>query len=182
MIKNALTLLLLGSCMASSSFAFNLSQPLHKIQKNMKHQVLTKQPQSKNTAYTDFSGNWTGTCIYNAVEVDDNANMTIFNDNDYMEIDGNTYYLNGDLKTEANANTAYALFDHLRLNWNADKTALIIDGAGVFVKHNSASGIETNIIASKMFMDNGQLILEGNAQDLGSPEKINYRCVFNKKA
>lgn len=166
MLKKSLSFVVLGGLMASSAFAFQPFEFLHKKPKVMPAAKLKKPMLAQE--YTDFSGDWTGSCTGDEYQV--TVDMTIKNDG-YTISFNNQAYLIGNLNTESLGDSLYTSYDHFSFHWNGDKSALIGDFVDVFKFHagNNASMDEHSISASignvKLSMKDDKLNIESRAKN-----------------
>lgn len=183
MIKSTLTVAILSSCIASTSFAFNMLHPMHKLHNAAKTQV-KNNIQTKNESFTDFSNTWTGTCRFDSMEGIDPVTLTIENDAYGIEIDGQYYSLQGQLSTESTANTAETNYNHFSLHWNPEQTQIMLNGVSVELQHDGSGTLVTTVGGTTFSLVNGQLVMDGHfnvapltVEDSGSHT---YQCTFNK--
>ncbi|MBA3535600.1 MAG: hypothetical protein H0T84_03165, partial [Tatlockia sp.] len=119
MKKTILTAALLSACVANTSFALNLFS-IHK-NSGFKPTINTAKS-NENNNYTDFSGTWTGTCTGS-----DEAETVIINSKETsLEIDGQEFSL-GKIKTESSSSKLQSEFAHTIINWNEDRTELLLE-------------------------------------------------------
>lgn len=179
MIKNAVTLAILGTCIASTSFAFNVLHPLHKHNSATVVHV-KKNIQTKNESFTDFSNTWTGTCSFDGQEDAETDTIAIYNDAFQIDLGGQAYSLQGELNTESGSSNRGTDFSHISMHWNAEKTQIIANIAGIDIEHDGSGNLETMLASTTFSLVNGQLIVEGNFHTLPESGQHTYKCVYNK--
>jgi hypothetical protein len=174
---------------SSPSYAFSslLKEKSHKKNKiTSTYQSKTNNESEEN--YTDFSGQWTGSCDWD--ESGDYAfTITIKNDAHLFFLDDmNDYYAIHDmLKTSSNSTSSGTYYDHQTIYWNQDKTKLITNELNVSNFHDRQDNIETpiNYYFSKeeFSLNNGKLIMRIEENHYKELEKIRHNvfiCTFDK--
>lgn len=173
---------LLGSCLISPSFASNfLNQfmPKHKLI----HQTVMTPKSGMKHSYTDFSGQWTGTCSGG----EGIQTVTIKNDYYYIEFDGQGYGI-GQMLSESSSNKWDATTNHMLLTWNSEGT--VLKGKDVFVTTNwvDTNSSEQTLLAfhleTTLEMDGDTLIVNSyQVNSDGAPQKeFENKCTFHKIA
>lgn len=184
MIKNALVIALLGTCVTSSSFAFNIFPDLKSTHKT--HSLHTKVVKNQDTDYTDFSGTWSGSCSYNGES--DETTIIIRNDEVSIELDGEQYSM-GAIKTESTSDKMQSFTSQAVINWNQERTQLNLSGTMTVYEYpdypyNSSRSLVTMLSKGSIALNNKQLIIkvEGTIFDGTTPSDPMFtsECTLDK--
>lgn len=190
--KALVTLVMAGSIVASPVFASGifqqlLSGKLSEQSRAVHQKKLSVKPHK--TAYTDFSGNWSGHCVINTEESVP-MSFAIENDDNYFSVNDQTFAI-GSLETQSESGKDNSDFSHSTVRWNTDMSKLIINFVSVDQDHDSwpynhPNPMNTFLSEFTVGLENGQLIIKGqglNFTDLHQKKKgLNLACTMDKKS
>lgn len=190
--KTLVAVVVAGSMVTAPLFAANFFHKLMPVKQSVDsainlHAKPLTQHESQNY-YADFSGNWEGICSF-ADGNEMSMSLAIENDDQYLDLDGEELKI-GPLHTETSSDKLGATFEHTSLEWNSDKTMLIMkilsfEKAHPSLLYKASNPMETFIGQITLFLNNGQLILKGQTLYLIDLEQgrglSSLTCTFNKK-
>lgn len=160
MIKKAVTVAILGTCLIPAAFATSFFNKLGMDQlKNEAPAVMSAKAAVSKTHYTDFSGNWTGSCSMMDGTTGVGMTLAITNDANKITINGEEIVIGGFFNASY-TKSPFAIDEHVMLNWTNNGTVLSADG--ILIARLNAP-VLTKIITTKITMaraDN-QLLLKG---------------------
>lgn len=171
MIKKSTISLLVTGCLLASATALASSG----FEKLLAPQAKPADQETKttNSHFTDFSGNWIGTCSDGATPT-----LQITNTHDLITIDGENKVI-GKLETSSETTSKYTHLTQTLLHWNADGSQLILNLA---VEDQSFSDeVRDNdffVGKSTFTLTNGQLVVDSTYQSLVN--KLNIVCTYKK--
>ncbi|STY28502.1 Uncharacterised protein [Legionella wadsworthii] len=172
---------LLGSCLISSSFASNFLN--HFMPKYRLNQTDMTSKSARKQSYTDFSGQWTGTCSAS----EGIQTVTIKNDYYYVEFDGQGYGI-GQMLSESSSNKWNATTNHMLLTWNTEGTVLKSKDVFVTTSWVDRNSSEQTLLAfhleTTLTMDGDTLIVNSyQVNSEGAHQKgFENKCTFYKSA
>lgn len=175
-LKKLFAVTVLGGCVVTSSFAFNL---LHVVGANH-HKKMTSPALNSNISnkhYTDFSGKWMGDCITSGDSEITTETVVINNTDSYISMDDDELKIGG-FHDESDSDNNSSSNVHIMANWSAGGAVLSIDG---MVINRSNSPISTDVASfkSEFTLQNGQLITKGSY--IQNDEVINtIECRFSR--
>ncbi|CDZ75779.1 hypothetical protein BN59_00037 [Legionella massiliensis] len=186
MIKNILTLAILSTCISSNVFAFNffpgtktaLKKPSIKTTVNL-------AKQKADTDYTNFSGTWTGICT--SEHDSEPSTVVIHNDEVFLDIDGQDFNL-GSIKTESSSDKWSTEHSHMIINWNKERTALILEGSITEYTHsdypyNDYHSLFNMLAKGTISLDNDKLNFKVETltfNGITQGEKLDMECNFDR--
>lgn len=160
MKRNVIVLMLSASTIASPVFASNLF-----------HKVIAKQASASNIssnslkankdAYTDFSGDWVGSCIIDGEE--DTDTLSIRNNASVLTIDSEDFSIGNALSTKSDSTIIEINYEHMSFEWNGNKTAINLQSIFVYKNFSLAKLTSVNASGSIRFIDN-QLVINMDIQ------------------
>lgn len=189
MNKNTLVSIFTASLLTMPVFATPLFQKLmpgkltvHATKKAHKSAL----PTHNTPHYTDFSGEWSGTCVYDTEEMP--VNLAIENTDSFMAIDGEQFKI-GSLNTKTISDDQSESIDHSTLTWNHDLSVLTINDVGLEKIHSSPPHTETQPMITFLSeftfsLNNDQLLLKGQFRTLFGLEQSELNeihCTLNKE-
>lgn len=189
MNKFVYCLLLSGTMLNSTSFAGNF---FHQFITG-KHQTHAKQAMHANKItklrtqdHTNFSGNWSGNCVFEGMEIP--MEFSIEDDVEAIYLDGERYAF-GSLNTRSLSDSNSASFDHTSVEWNEGKTNLIFKNSYFEKQHSDFPYEETDSMMtflSKMVLslNKDQLTIKGQVVQLHDAEQageMNLECTLSQK-
>lgn len=160
MLKNKITIGLLTAAIANPIFAANF---ISKIQKRTLAPNATANNHSSEK-YTDFSGEWTGTCAYS----DGNSNessLTVKNDGINITINEEDYSI-GTLRSDTDSDKWLTDTNSIMFIWNQEMTSLKFQDISVTTTHpdypytEKNQHINTYLGEGSISFENKQLILK----------------------
>lgn len=172
MLKNTLLVTLIGCSLVTSSFAFNIPHLVGAGQKKHTPSLALKGSNSNKT-HTNFSGTWTGSCVFTQDDSrnEESVTWTIVNDYDFIMIDNEKYTIGGfHTVTDSSKNESIDIIS--MFNWAAGGTQLLMDSA-VIVRSNSPISMDVSSYKTSFVLNNGQLIASGSIVGEG---KVTTEC------
>ncbi len=187
--RTLVTVFIAGSMLATPLFASNF---FHKLMSGKQSVQSASQLHAKSQVkhdrqdYTDFSGNWAGTCSINEYELP--MFISLENSDDEITMDGETFKI-GPLHTRSSAEESTTTFDHTSLEWSNDMStlkfkSLYIEKEQSSYPNNQSKPIVTMFGEFTFALDNDELTLSGQSTahidmaQMGELTTIN--CVLNK--
>ncbi|CAM2763553.1 hypothetical protein [Legionella worsleiensis] len=124
--------------------------------------------------YTDFTGNWTGSCSYDDKDIE--VFLTLKNDDTKITIYDEIMNI-GSLNTSSTSNSDYAEYEHTALEWSEDISTLIIKEVSISVAlshypYNTPRPIETFSDETSFSLNNGQLVVKYRQLNMRDMEKV----------
>jgi hypothetical protein len=188
MLNRILASIVLLAYISAPSYAFS---SLLKEKSHKKNKITATYQSKKNNEseedYTDFSGQWTGSCDWD--EPGDTFSITIKNDAHIFFFDDmkHFYVMHDHLKTSSDSTSGSTDYDHKTVFWNPDKTKLITNELYASNHHNREVNIQTPIdyyFAKEEFsLNNGKLIVRVEEIAYTELEKTRHTttiCTFDK--
>ncbi|KTD40524.1 hypothetical protein [Legionella parisiensis] len=181
MLNKTISTVLLGTCLVTSSFASSFWNKFYPVQK-LHYQTVATQKNTLKQNYTDFSGNWSGTCSGN----DEIQTLIINNDSFYIELDGQQYSI-GEMLSESSSSKWSSSNLHFLLTWNTERT--VLKNKAVFVNTNWTDGssdqtLMTANLETTFSMSGDELIVQTyQVNSDGVPQQgTENKCTFHKTA
>lgn len=196
MSRIAVTALVLGSCLATSVHATSFIQKHFGVHKSA-HASHTIKASATNLplqdTYVNFSGSWEGTCTGTGSEADsEKINLDIEQHSFGITFNGEDMSI-GVLKTESSSTPYGTDFDHFRMDWNSEKTMLLLHNSSIMAEYAPNLPTATPVPAPFVTtLGEGSMSLNANNQLEFNMNMINFkgtmqqgpadtvRCVFNK--
>ena len=176
MIKKYLTVGLLGSCIATSSYALNFVDMIHAAHKDALSSLPKKVESSASIDknYTDFSGTWTGQC---SLPYNPTVTWVIYNNDQHIIIDDKEINI-GAFNNESTSNGEEAIDDLSRFSWSSHGLLKMLEVLVVRSKDNAS--IQSSTFQTTFELNNGQLIVETIAyKDRPDNRTLEWTCTLN---
>lgn len=189
MLKTLVSAIIAGSMLATPAFAANFLDKLP-INPTKKLISVTKKTQGKNTTkskhFTDFSGNWAGTCNDSHGESQAVAGFQIFNNEFYLALNGQLYGI-GDISGDSSSNAEGVLYGYNKIIWSADRTSLQWHSSWTGSDHDEDEALGTAFGKMTLSLnDKEELIFAGSFSSLTMDamediETDTFNCVLHKE-
>lgn len=187
-LSMSLSLCLFTPSFASHGFHFLKTEHMKKNARITANSSITKPSvATEGFNYTDFSGQWTGTCSFSDDDYQYPSNITIINsyasftlndDEGYEE----TYNINSLSSSSDNSATHY--LNHKIAHWTDDNSKLMF--SEMFIEANPVeSQFSTEMLETTFSLEGNQLIVHNETHSFfGAVQYRDYtvHCNFSKKA
>ena len=179
MLKKALSVALLGTCIAPSVFSASILNVIGlNHEKHMLPAKTTKNLETNLKNYTDFSGDWTGTCTTGSGHSGEEQTVTIQNDERSLSI--GDYQIDMDTFINSSESDSISAYDnHMMLTWNASGQ-LIMDQIAINRATIAPDATTVNLKKTTFSLVNGQLIITGTDTSMPDGETNTFNCQFSK--
>lgn len=191
MIK-IISIVLLNIIFATTSFAFQLF-PLSKIKSNGGQQKIINKNSISDMTNPDFSGKYEGTCIMNGENSEpyNGLTFTVYSNQNELQFDDynnvrHIYRIGGVSGDFAGRNNSSAndAFGFVAVNWNNDKSALIINSTSAYKPADPEAPIFTGLEEVKLGLQGNKLMLNADMRRFDNLDEGYVRstlvCTFTK--
>lgn len=189
MLKTLVSAIIASSLIATPTFAASFLDKLPLVP-TKKAVHVTKKMHGKKTAkskhFTDFSGNWAGTCTDSHGESEAVTGFQIFNDEFYLLLNSQLYGI-GDISGTSTANAEGVLYGYNKILWSADRTSLEWHSSWTGSDHDEDAALGTAFGKMTLSLnDKEELIFAGafSGLTMDAMENIEtdtFNCVLHKE-
>lgn len=184
--KALVSVIIAGNLFTAPLFAANFFNQLIDSKPSI-HKPTKAHVKKEGQNYTDFSGNWTGTCLYGYKK--NEAFIALENDDTEIAIYDEILNI-GAMNTSSKSKSDGVEYQHDALEWSEDMSTLTIKEVSVSIAlhpypYNTPRPIQTFSRQTSFSLNNlGQLIIKGRNLNLRDMEQVGiideYFCTFNK--
>lgn len=189
MLKTLVSAIIASSMIATPTFAASFLDKLPLNPAKKAPSLTKKMPvkkMSKSKHFTDFSGNWAGTCTDSHGESDAVSGIQIFNDEFYLLLNGQLYGI-GDITGSNTANAEGVVYGYNKILWSADRSSLEWHSSWTGSDHDEDEALGTAFGKMTLSLnDKEELIFAGAFSGLtmdamDNMETDTFNCVLHKE-